>query len=99
MQVSRQIIIKMILAALEFFKPDDIRFRLVLDLSTVTGDIYLAATRFEPPPEQLYSKGVAVVTARTERNNPESKVTDYIRTGSDLRTSTDRICLRSIADQ
>lgn len=69
------------------FAPGECRLRpiLLLEGETVAGTFYLLAEPFDPPPADLYEKGVAVITVPIERRNPRLKATDFIASSAEVR--------------
>ena len=65
------------------FLPSESRVRLVLTKDT--GDVYIGAQPFLPPPESAYRDGVHVITANVARHDPRIKGTDFITQSAEQR--------------
>ena len=65
----------------------DLRLRLILDLESQPGDLYLAIERLDIPPPGAYRDGVAIVTCTLERRLPEAKLTRFIIRSRSIRQS------------
>jgi len=66
-------------------KEFDVRLRLILDLETQVGDIYIAAEPLEVLPPSAYRQGVTVITSNLQRLLPEAKLTRFIIRSRSLR--------------
>ena len=67
--------------------PDDqeLRIRIVLDLSEKPGEIYLMSEPLKTPSESDYRDGVKLVTCNHQRVNPKAKLTRSIPGAQEIR--------------
>jgi branched-chain amino acid aminotransferase len=70
---------------LHSFEAGDYRVRITIDLSEQIGNIYIAAEALRPISEQAYRTGVKTVTCRHQRSLPDAKLTNFIRTATQIR--------------
>jgi branched-chain amino acid aminotransferase len=66
---------------------DELRLRLILDLESQTGDLYIAVEALETPGADAYQNGVRVITCSLERMQPAAKLTRFIVRSRSLRQS------------
>lgn len=71
--------------ALGHFLPDEARVRVSIDLSSQIGDVYIAIEELHTPSLDEYRFGVAVVTRKMHRVNPEAKATNFILEAEKVR--------------
>lgn len=67
------------------FPADQKRVRLILDLTRDYGTIYFLIETLVVPSQDDYENGVKVITRRMHRQNPEAKLTDFIKTADEVR--------------
>lgn len=63
--------------------PNESRLRLVLTKDT--GDVFIVIQPFVPPTQEIYEKGVHVITANLSRHDPRIKGTDFIAESAEQR--------------
>lgn len=63
--------------------PNESRLRVILTKDT--GDVFIGIQPFIPPPQEIYEKGVRVVTANLSRHDPRIKGTDFIAESAEQR--------------
>jgi branched-chain amino acid aminotransferase len=72
--------------ALAQFPADETRVRISIDLtSSRTGDLYLLLEELRIPALEEYRSGVAVITRKMHRENPQAKVTSFISMADEVR--------------
>ncbi len=72
--------------ALAQFPAEETRVRISIDLSTMIGDSYLILEALHIPSLQEYRSGVAVITRKMHRENPQAKVTSFISRADMVRS-------------
>lgn len=70
---------------IQYEEDQELRLRLVLDLSENPGQVAIAASPLFPPLAGEYASGVRTVTVTYERQNPKAKLTTAIVKAADLR--------------
>jgi branched-chain amino acid aminotransferase len=68
-------------------KTDEARVRIILDLTSAPGTLYILLAPLRTPPEQAYRLGVRAITRKMQRENPRAKVTEFITATSQMRRS------------
>lgn len=63
------------------------RMRITMDLEESPGTLYLMIEPLQTPSDEMYQKGVQVVTRRMHRDNPKAKLTEFISTATQVRQS------------
>lgn len=76
--IPRDDLRRVLASLLADFPSEEARLRLVLTVDADTGAIYAAIEPFTPPAQEIYRKGVRVLTTRAHRATPVLKTTDFI---------------------
>ncbi|WP_236709967.1 aminotransferase class IV [Longilinea arvoryzae] len=71
--------------ALAQFSAEETRVRISIDLTKDIGNIYLILEELHIPALQEYRCGVAVITRKMHRENPQAKVTSFISRADQVR--------------
>lgn len=71
--------------ALAQFPADEARVRISIDLVKAIGDLYLIIEVLRIPSVEEYRFGVAAITRRMHRENPQAKVTSFITRAGEVR--------------
>lgn len=71
--------------ALAQYPADEARVRISIDLSNNIGDLYLVLEELHIPSLEDYRNGVAVITCKMHRDNPQAKVTSFITRAGEVR--------------
>ena len=69
-----------------FPKPNTKRIRVVIDLEANLGDMYIIIEEFRTLPSEVYKFGVDLITCQVSRENPQAKLTGFIRKSDRFRT-------------
>jgi len=72
-------------SALNYFEPTEARVRISVDLTVNPGDVYLSLEELHTPTVDQYRDGVAVITRKMHRENPEAKATNFILEAEKVR--------------
>lgn len=67
------------------YTQDEARVRISIDLTSNIGDIYLILEELHVPSVEEYRNGVAAITTKLHRENPEAKVTSFILKAGEVR--------------
>ena len=70
---------------LENLPGEDLRIRILLDLTDAIGTLYFLIEPLVVPPETSYANGVKAVTRTLHRINPKAKLSTFIETASEIR--------------
>lgn len=76
--------LRRILADLLRRYPGEARVRLTM---TLAGQVYIAIEPLKPLPLEIYARGVKVISAGVERQNPRLKSTDFISASQSVRNN------------
>ncbi len=68
------------------FPGEEARVRISIDLTDNIGDIFLILEELHIPSLQEYRSGVAVITRKMHRDNPQAKVTSFISRADEVRS-------------
>lgn len=77
--------------ALLKYAHDEARVRISIDLAVNFGDIYLILEELHVPSMEEYRQGVATITKKMHRENPEAKVTSFISKADEARNQTSSV--------
>ena len=71
--------------AVEEYPAEEIKGRVIMDLSRKPGDLYLMLEPLTIPTPEQYQNGISMVTRHLKRENPRAKQTNFIDRADEVR--------------
>lgn len=83
--INRPVIKQALHQAFSDYPYDEKRVRIILDLFKIPGTFYILIEELMVPDREDYEHGVKVITHFMQRENPQAKLTGFIKTAASVR--------------